>query len=309
MPDDVTLIWHIFRHRLIDSQSLYSLFPNRSPQVLSRRLNRLWQNEYLDRPVAQNIKSTVKPGSQYLVYALGREGARYLRDQQAPVSDPQRWSAKNKTLKPQTVQHHLSKTRFMVRMVADVEKRRNASITYPDELLRNTPVAKRKNAGLTNTLRTHVDWYGRSSLQGTAPDFVFRVTIDDEQQFIFLEIDEGTETVEPDMQKIRSERFWDETSVLRKMAIYSSAFRTGAHTKQFLFPSFRVLTVTTSPERVKTMQEAYRNHLTDGALKTPPGLFLFTDWQTLAKYEGSLLSLPLQNGVGRGVILSPVKAQ
>ena len=38
-------------------KSLYSLFPNRSEQVISRRLRRLWQNNLLDRPLAQNIRN------------------------------------------------------------------------------------------------------------------------------------------------------------------------------------------------------------------------------------------------------------
>jgi Replication-relaxation len=303
--DDVSILWHVFRHRLIDSRSLYSLFPNRSDQVISRRLNRLWKNEFLDRPVAQNIKSTLTPGSDYLVYALAREGARFLRTQHGIETAPERWSHKNAKLRPQSIQHHLSTTRLLVRLAVDIHAHVNAQLTYGDTLLAGAPVSKRRRSGLSNTLRTAVDWYGQSSIQGTAPDQVFGITINGEKQFIFLEIDEGTETVEPNAQKLRSERFWRETSFLRKMAIYSAAFRSGAHKKQFLLPSFRVLTVTTSPERVETMQTAYRSHLTEGERKVPPGLFLFTDWQALKAFEGSLLSLPLQNAAGRVVRFDP----
>lgn len=301
--DDISLLWHIFRHRVIDSRSLYALFPSRSNQVISRRLRRLWENDFVDRPLAQNRAVLHTKGSPNVVYAIAKEGARLLRDQfDAPIL-PARWKLKNKKLKPLSIQHHLSITRFMVYMAVAAQEHVSASIEYADTLLRDSKQTKRASAGLNNTLRTRVLWYGTSTEQGTAPDQIFAVTINGETQNIFLEIDEGTETVEPGAQKLRTERFWRETSFLRKMAIYAAAFRLGAHKREFGLPVFRVLTVTTSTERITTMQEAYKKHLAQGDTKTPPGLFLFADWPSIEAHEGSLFALPLVNAAGRAVTL------
>jgi hypothetical protein len=34
--DDLAILWHVYRHRLLDSESIYRLFPERSEQQLSR---------------------------------------------------------------------------------------------------------------------------------------------------------------------------------------------------------------------------------------------------------------------------------
>ena len=88
-------------------------------------------------------------------------------------------------------------------------------------------------------------------------------------------------SIEPGKRQRESEKFWRNTSYLRKFLIYSAAFKARAHEKQLGLPPFRVLTVTTQPNRVEEMQRCFAAHLSGGGTKTNPGLFLFTDWQTL----------------------------
>lgn len=300
--DDVSILWHVYRHRVIDSASLYQLFPNRSRQVISRRLRKLWEGEFLDRPLSQNRKNSVRGGSDFLVYALAREGARLLQDEHDAPLGVSRWTQKNAELKPMAIQHHLSITRFMVRFASDVAMREGARLLYADELL---PAETRQpGRGLANTIRADVPWPVPGRQQGTAPDQIFGLEMAGERQVFFLEIDQGTETIEPNERRLKSPRFWSDTSFLRKMLIYGAAFRCGAHKRQFGIPVFRVLTVTTTLGRVQVMQEAYQRHLTRGENKTPPGFFLFTDWGSIQAASGGLLGQALVNAAGNQVQLS-----
>lgn len=301
-PDDVTILWLVFRHRVLDSKSLYQLFPTRHPQVISRRLRKLWMNGYLDRPLSQNRKNEVSHGSDYLVYAIAREGARFLRLQEDAPIQSQRWTQKNAELKPLSIAHHLATARFMVNLVTAAREVPAAFIRYADEVLPR-PTSKKRPAGLVNTIRADVAWPVRGHQQGTAPDQVMALDYEEQRQVLFIEIDQGTETIEPGVERRRSPRFWADTSFLRKMLIYSAAFRAGVHKRQFEIPAFRVLTVTTNADRVAAMQAAFEAHLANGENKTPPGLFLFTDWEQIAAKDGQVLQLPYTNGIGRSVSL------
>ena len=300
--DDQGILMSIYRHRVIDSSSIYALNSHRSKQVISRRLRRLWLNEFVDRPVQQNLKMSLKAGSDHLAYAIGREGARYLREARGLDVSPSRWTQKNAALRPQTIQHQLSTSRFMVRMATSASGSLDAKMLYADEFVELAKKGGERLAGLPNILRTRIRWYGETTEQGTAPDEIFAIDINGERQVIFLEIDEGTETVEPNDRKVRSPHFWNDTSILRKMAIYAAAFREGTHRHTFGIHAFRVLFVTTSEARAQTMQATYQRHLAAGDLTAPAGLFLFTDWASVADSQ-DLLSHPLTNGGGRPVLL------
>ena len=140
--------------------------------------------------------------------------------------------------------------------------------------------------GLQNTLRTKINnWHGYRGEEGTAPDRIFAITANGKRQYFFLEMDAGTETIAPSERRIKAPSFWRDTSLLRKFVIYASAFENQAHQEVFDIPVFRVLTITTTPGRAEAMQEACAAHLKN----IRPGLFLFTDWQSVREHEGSLM--------------------
>lgn len=77
----------------------------------------------------------------------------------------------------------------------------------------------------------------------------------------------------------------------RKFLAYAETWRQGLHTQHFGIKHFRVLTVTTSPARVRHLLAANR--------RLPGGgspLFLFTDHASLR--AGNPLTHPWINGVG-----------
>ena len=300
--DDIEILWHVYCNRVIDAKSLYSLFPNRSEQVISRRLNRLrkGQRPYLHRlPQAMN-RLQLRNGSDPQVYAIATLGAQALRFHRGIALPEHRWAQKNRELKPSTIQHDVATSRFMARLRRDAMLAGGGvKVLYQQEFGAGTG-GSAKLGGLKNTLRTAVtNWHGYRGEQGTAPDRIFAFTNGDTRQYFFLEIDEGTETIVPGESRLREPSFWRDTSVLRKFVIYASAFETKAHQAAFNIPVFRVITVTTKLGRMAAMQDACRTHLKH----VRPGLFLFADWQSLGSHPASVLSFQFRDVEGRSIVL------
>ena len=297
--DDIEILWHVYCNRVIDAKSLYSLFPNRSEQVISRRLNRLRKGPrpYLNRlPQAMN-RLQLRNGSDPQVYAIATLGAQALRFHRGITLPEHRWAQKNRELKPSTIQHDVATSRFMARLRRDAMLAGgDVKVLYQQEFEAQGGSSS-KLGGLKNTLKTAItSWHGYRGEQGTAPDRFFAFTDGVNRQYFFLEIDEGTETIVPGEARLREPSFWRDTSLLRKFVIYASAFETKAHVAAFKIPAFRVLTITTKPGRAKAMQEACRVHLKH----VRPGLLLFSDWERLKSHKDSLLTFPYEDSANRG---------
>ena len=104
-------------------------------------------------------------------------------------------------------------------------------------------------------------------------------------EFYFLESDEGTETILPGKSARQSMQLFHETSLFAKYLVYIAAFRKRAHVKQFGITSFQVITVTTTPRRVQQIIDKLHLHLTSEPLNIHPNFFLFTDRETLQRYD------------------------
>jgi len=120
---------------------------------------------------------------------------------------------------------------------------------------------------------------------GVIPDRVFALEYPDpdgnsRRAFFFLEADRGT------MPVIR--RNLSQTSFHRKLLAYEATWSQSIHRARFGFHRFRVLTVTTSTERLRSLVEAY------SSLKSGHGLFLFTDQKSLK--ESGVFSPVWQSG-------------
>ena len=115
---------------------------------------------------------------------------------------------------------------------------------------------------------------------GIVPDWVFGIEVADKSgrkdtHWFFLEADRGT------MPIVRED--FDRTSILRKLLAYEATWKQDIHQKRFQWNRFRVLTVTTNPQRVQGMIDACRQ------LNHARGSFLFTDVQTIRRESDLLL--------------------
>ena len=80
------------------------------------------------------------------------------------------------------------------------------------------------------------------------PDASFVIGIGDRQGRFCLEIDRGTVTVSPTA--------WQQRGWTQKIRAYLEYYQSGAYEQRFQTRSFRVLTVTTSEERLRNMRKA-----------------------------------------------------
>lgn len=299
-PDDLDIFWHVYCNRVMDAKSIYTLFPNRSAQVLSRRLNALRKGKqpFLHRLAQAPNRLRIRNGSEPQAYALAPLGAKALRlHRSVEIPADHRWTQKNRELRPGTIQHDLATSRFLAQLYRDcLEAGEGVRMIYQPEFQVQPKTTSR--GGLQNTLRTKINnWHGYRGEEGTAPDRIFAITANGRRQYFFLEMDAGTETIVPGERRLKQPSFWRDTSLLRKFVIYASAFENRAHQSVFDIPVFRVLTITTTPGRAEAMREACSTHLK----KVKPGLFLFGDWETMSASSTSLLNTLFVNARGDSV--------
>jgi hypothetical protein len=147
-------------------------------------------------------------------------------------------------------------------------------VIEPGEILAHAPEATRRR-------RNPIAWNVRVVHErerhtiGVIPDKVFGLHFLDapdgqNRAYFFLEADRGTMPVE------RSS--FDRTSFYRKLLAYYETWRQQIHTEHFGIKSFRVLTVTSSAERVRNIAAAATRATTGKA----PRLFLFSDQASIA---------------------------
>src|SRR2546427_3496388 len=77
---DIALLQNIARFRLVSSAQLARL-DGGSAQNVSRALLALFENGYVERPMAQVASRLLHEGSRPTIYGLTRKGARLLRDE------------------------------------------------------------------------------------------------------------------------------------------------------------------------------------------------------------------------------------
>ena len=132
--------------------------------------------------------------------------------------------------------------------------------------------------GAAFALRAKLSHHGKTREIGVVPDLVFGLQLAKaERRNFMVEIDRGTMPVR------RSDP--EQTNFESKMRVYLAAHGAKQHERQFGWKNFRVLTVTTDRQRMRTMQTALREmHVPRSA---GPALFLFATFIELRADPGS----------------------
>lgn len=274
MPRDLDILHAVHRHRFLRSTHLISLLDG-GRQATLRRLQLLFHHGYLDRPAMQLDWYT--RGSEPLVYALGKRGAEILEAEGVARPRGTRWDTKNRNLSRVFLHHTLAVAEVMVAFEVACRSRKDVRFIPPEEVLAGAPEATRR---LPFRWQVKIRHDGRLHRLGVEPDKVFGLRFEGEPEgrnlaFFFLEADRGTMPVR--------RKGLGQTSFLRKLLCYKETWRQGIHRQHLGIPNFRVLTVTTSRERVGHLVEACRP-LGGGGLR----LFLFTEQERL-NHEDILL--------------------
>ena len=261
---DHDIIRLVHRHRFLRSHQIITLIGG-SPQQLSRRLQRLFHHGWLERPRAQ-LQYYERGGSQTIAYGLGNKSCSLL--QLNPVS----WGEKNRAIGRMYLAHALLVSDVMVALELAC-RQYGIGLLHEDEL--HLPVEA--------PLHWRVKIRDGTRL-GVIPDRVFALEYADQKRqvqrvYYLLEADRGT------MPVVRQKL--SQTSFYRKLLAYEATWTNKVHQRHLGIPRFRVLTVTTSAARVKSLLDACSR------LQRGHGLFLFADQTILEK---DLLSAVWQCG-------------
>jgi hypothetical protein len=265
---DRSILQFVHRHRFLRSSQVVALIGN-SPQPILRRLQLLYHYGYLERPPAQ-LDYYHLSGSRPIVYGLGSKGAALLRNELGLQVPDVNWGEKNRSVGRIYLEHALLVSDVMVAF--ELAYRRNGHIRLIDQQDLVLPNEINREA---QPFRWKANVSSNASL-GVIPDRVFALEYRHgagnlDRAYFFLEADRGTMPVK------RSNL--SQTSMYRKFLAYEATWQHGIHRSRFGFHRFRVLTVSTSTERLHSLIE------TCSQLKSGHGLFLFTDHSSISKPE------------------------
>lgn len=265
---DRDIIRRVHRYRFLRSSQIVTLVGGSSQQIL-RRLKLLYHHGYLERPRCQ-IDSYYKGGSRHIVYGLGNKGGSLLKRELGSAFRVVSWGEKNRAVGRIYFEHALLVSDVMVAIELACQK---ANIRLLTEL-------ELAPSGRPPSFRWKVKMKNGKKL-GVIPDRTFALEFPDQtgenqRVYFFLEADRGT------MPVIRHN--FSQTSFYRKLLAYEATWSQSIHRSRFGFHRFRVLTVTTSSARVKSLVEVCSE------LKRGHGLFLFTERSVLEKPDEILAS-------------------
>ena len=288
--DDITMLRHLAKHRFLRLTSLASLV-SRPEKKIRERLAALYHNQYVDRPRKQLEFYTPRSREVY-IYALGNAGARILAeldDVDAPKVD---WTDKNRDATRPFIRHALLVADVLVGLELATRDHPTIELIEPPLILARSPLETQR---AMNPWKWHakVPWNQETHSVALVPDRVFGLQFSDTRKraYFFLEADRGTMPI--------SRSTLNQSSMQKKFLAYLAGHRAKHHTERYGIGSFRVLTVTTSPERTANMI-ANVKVITGGR---GSNLFLFTDADALRSAD-NVLALALTTGTGTTVSLS-----
>jgi len=237
-----------------------------SRQQVLRRLQRLFHHGYVERPRCQI--DYYQSGSHRIAYGLGNKGAAWLKRELSLQFHQLDWKQKSRVGRL-FLEHALLVSDIMVAVELACRNRKDIRLLSADDL---------RIPNMREPFQWKVD-IGQRQKCGVIPDRVFGLEANGKQCWYFLEADRDT------MPITRSDL--DRTSFQRKLLAYEATWSQNLHRTRFGWQRFRVLTVTTSRQRVQGIIEACQG------LAHGHGLFLFLDVASLAKH-GDILTIPWQ---------------
>src|SRR5436190_2625351 len=268
--DDVEIVRVVARYRLIRSTHI-AVLVGRSLDRTNDRLMRLFHAGYVDRPRAQ-LDRFPSSGSAHYIYALANRGARLLREWDGVEFRNPAWSRKNREAGRSFIEHQIEIVNFQVALQRAVAQRSDLRFIQAEEMKSAPSRTPMPTGPAAFALRAKLSHRGKAREISVVPDLVFGLQLaKSERRNFMVEIDRGTMPVR------RSDP--DQTSFEGKMRVYLTAHAAKQHERQFGWKNFRVLTITTDRQRIRTMQTALREiHAPRSA---GPALFLFATFAEL----------------------------
>jgi len=289
--DDVAIIRFVYEGRFRRSTDICKFMRQRPAKKIIERIGVLFHNAYLDRPQAQRDYFRANKRRPPYIYALGNRGAALLAEVDGIEMPRIDWTDKNRTVSRPYIHHRLLISDVLTSFKMAIRERTDVRWIEPGEILRRAPVA-------TQRLPNPWKWKAKvpaptGGLMETAnvPDAVFGLDfVENRVRYYFmLEADRAS------MPVVRATL--SRTSMYGKFLTYFHAHRAGFHMRTYNIQNYRVLTVTTSPERAANMIEVIKKKL------RPSNMFLFTD-ATALRNAGDVLAHGWLSGKGEVVRLT-----
>lgn len=275
---NLALLGYVAQHRLVASDEL-ALLDGGSVQNVKRELRRLWAHGHLLRPAAQ-LKTVAITGPQPIVYGLSNKGARLLREHGEHIKADIDWSENTQRAGIAFIDHEVARARFMTALEVAQRDRSDIKLLRAAAIIANAP-EKTRTAKHPLKWTARVPDNGREVSAAVIADDVFALVFDDETASYFLvEIDRGSMPVRrhgESAEELVGGKRRLRTYYKQKLATYYHGWRQRRHVEQFGIEQLRVLTVTTSRQRIETMLDALRE-VTNGKGSE---LFLFIEEEEL----------------------------
>lgn len=211
---DIKIMRDIADFRLLNARQIMALHPKIGERTMKRKLQLMFHNGFLDRPKCQfsNYGS-----SDYIIYALGRKGAKSIFNDWRANLD---WTEKNRNIKSTSVAHILMVCDFLIALKIALHGRKEQLIHWQTE----DPKSYFPIDGRMTTLR---------------PDVFFTIRDGKDLLHFFFEAD---------LSNTEHKRFF------LKMRAYWQLWRQAEHKKKLGIERFRVLTATISEQRKENLR-------------------------------------------------------
>jgi hypothetical protein len=274
---DLEIIRFVYQHRFLTTDLITALIGG-SRQGVSRRLNLLFHGGWLDRPRSQLLMPERLDNrcNHAMIYALGNRGAKHLSiELDLPLSTVN-WTAKNNELKNGFfLEHTLMVARFMVLVRLACKLMNGVEFISQEEIINKRKVlieANSKELGFQINLNRRKG-QRKPFIISLVPDAAFGLRFLDrsKEKYFFFEADRATMPIRR-ASLLRS-------SFYKKMLGYHAVWEKRILGKTFHFRDVRVLTMTTSNERIENMIEVGREM---DPRKKGLGMFLFTTQDLLS---------------------------
>lgn len=237
---DQKIIHAVYQHRFLSSEHV-SILLGGSRQGILRRLSLLFHAGYLDRPKIQ----LVRLGNWPMVYGLGNKGAELVATELGLPLPSVDWTSKNREVRSIFLEHTLMVADFMILVRLACMKNKKVEFIGPEEIIdrrKIPPKANEKDLSWKVEKKNN----GKTFSLSMVPDNAFGLRFEDGRAaYFFLEADRSTMPVR------RSNLF--RSSFYKKMVGYWQSWQEGVFSQYFSFKNPRVLTVTTSAERINSM--------------------------------------------------------
>ncbi len=255
---DKAVIQAVNDHRALRQEHIEALlFTSRSTAQF--RLQRLFQNEFLDRQFLSVV--TGGPASTPAIYTIGKRGVSVLVDEFG--YSPRQLRLAKTTFAWQFIEHLMKINDF--RVAAALAARANQFIL---EDWRDETVFRSQPDYVILT-----DKHGKPVRKPVLPDGYFCLAIPKGKARFFLEIDRGTEEL---------------SKFTPQVIVYNRYTESGQYSQAFQAQSLRILIVTSSPRRLQTLKAAVNEvggdrkyWFTTFAQVTSETVFTAPIWETL----------------------------